>query len=75
MPKYKKIPIDVSVHHYLHQDKGEDLKDLMLRYPEYSKTSLQRHSKLLIGVNKKDGGHLSKGRKRLLSDRDDRKIQ
>ena len=75
MPNYKKIPMDVSIHIlYLHQDKGEGLKDHILRYPEYSKTSLHRHSKLPIGVNQKDGRHQNKGRKRLLSDRDNRKI-
>ena len=75
MPKYKKIPMDVSIHvRYLHQDKGDDLKDLILRYQEYSKTSLHRHSKLPNGVYQKDGRHQSKGRKRLLSDRDNRKI-
>ena len=56
MPKYKKIPMDVSIHvRYLHQDKGEGLKDLILKYPENSKTSLHRHSKLTIGVKKKMG--------------------
>ena len=75
MPKYKKIPMDVSIHIcYLHQDKGEDLKDIILRYPEYSKNSLHRHSKLPIGVNQKDGRHQNKGRKRVLSDRENRKI-
>ena len=75
MPKYKKIPIDVSIYvRYLHQDKGEDLKDLILRYSEYSKTSFHRHSKLPIGVNQKDGRYQNKGRKRLLSDRGNRKI-
>ena len=75
MPKYKKIPMDVSIQvRYLHQDKGEGLKDLILRYPEYSETSLHRHSKLPIGVKQKDGRHQNKGRKRLPSDRDNRKI-
>ena len=75
MRKYKKIRMDVSIYvRYLHQDKGEDLKDLILRYPEYSKTSLHSHSKLPIGVNEKDGSHQNKGRKRLLSDRDNHKI-
>ena len=56
MPKCKKIPMDVSIHvRYLHQDKGEGLKDLILKYPENSKTSLHRHSKLTIGVKKKMG--------------------
>ena len=56
MPKYKKIPMDVSIHvRYLHQDKGKGLKDLILKYPENSKTSLHRHSKLTIGVTKKMG--------------------
>ena len=67
MPKYKKIPIDVSVHVcYLH--KGEDIKHLISKYPEYSKTFLDRHSKLPIGV------YQNKGRTRLLSDRHNRKI-
>lgn len=75
MPKYKKIPIDVSVHVcYLH--KGEDIKHLISKYPEYSKTFLDRHSKLPIGVyqNNKDGRYQNKGRTRLLSDRHNRKI-
>ena len=43
MSKYKKIPMDVSIHVcYPHQDHGEDLEDLILRYPEYSKTSFNR---------------------------------
>ena len=47
MPKYKKIPMDVSIHVcYPHQDHGEDLEDLILRYPEYSKTSF--HRKVII---------------------------
>ena len=61
MTKYKKIPMEVSIHiRYLHQDKGESLKDLMLRYIEYSQTSLHRHSKKLIGQTPKDLRHKKK---------------
>ena len=75
MTKYKKIPTEVSIHiRYLHQDKGESLKDLIVRYPEYSQTSLHRHSKKPIGQTFKDLRNENKGRPRLLTDRDNRKI-
>ena len=73
--KYKKIPIDVSVHlRYLQQDKGETLPELVKRYPEYSRTTIFRHSRLRIGDNKIDKRHENKGRPSKLSERDKRKL-
>ena len=75
MSKYKKIPIETSIHlRYLHQDKGETLEQLLRRYPQYSRTSIFRHSKRKIGDDFKDRRHENKGRKPLLDERDSRKI-
>ena len=73
--KYKKIPLQVSVHlRYLHQDKGERLCELIKRYPQYSKSSIHRHSILPVGDVKKDLRHVNKGRPLKLSARDNRNI-
>ena len=73
---YEKIPDDVSFHlRYLHQDKGVPLKDLVKRYPKYSKTSIHRHSKKQFGVEKTDKRKQNKGRPRKLTDRDVRHIE
>ena len=73
--KYTKLPLDVSIHlRYLHQDKGVPLKDLLKRYPQYSKTNIYRHSKKKIGENSVDNRKQNKGRPRKLTERDDRQI-
>ena len=65
----------VSIHlRYLHQDKGESLHELMKRYPQYSKTSIFRHSNLPITDIETDRRCLSKGRPKKISERDGRKI-
>ena len=72
---YKKIPLAVSLHlRYLHQDGGCKLPELLKRYPEYSRTTIYRHSRLPIQVLNEDKRHLNKGRPCKLTDRDNRKI-
>ena len=73
--KYRKIPLDVSIHlRYLYQDKKENLKDLMKRYPQYARTSIFRHSKVPIGDLKIDRRHQNKGRPPSLTNRASRLI-
>ena len=73
--KYKKIPSNVSFHlRYLHQDMKLTLAELMRIYPQYSKTSIFRHSKLPFGELKPDGRQNNKGRTVKLTDRDNRKL-
>ncbi len=72
--KYKKIPIEISLHlRYLRQDKGETLPQLMKRYPEYSRTTIYNHSRRPIGKYG-DKRHSNKGRPAKLSARDIRKL-
>ena len=76
VPKYSKVPLDVSVHlRYLHQDLKLPLKELQKRYPSYSKTSIHRHSKKAIGGVTVDGRHTNKGRPPKLSERDVRHLE
>lgn len=73
--KYQKIPDKVSIHlRYLSQDKGLILPELVKRYPNYSRTSIYRHSRLPIEEDKVDSRHSNKGRPRKLSERDVRKL-
>ena len=75
MSKYKKIPLQVSIQlRYLHQDKCETLSQCIQRYPEYSKTSIHRHSKLPITDINTDKRQKNKGRSQKLDERDSRKI-
>ena len=74
--KYKKVPIDVSIHlRYLHQDLGLSLKELQNRYPKYKKTSIHRHSKKPFDKLIADGRHANIGRPSKLSDRDIRHLE
>ena len=73
--KYKKMTLDVSIHfRYLSQDKGETLPELVKRYPQYTRTSIYRHSKIPVGKNHLDNRHKNTGRPPKLTDSDSRKI-
>ena len=71
--QYKKMPMEVAVHlKYLHQDGGVSGRDLVKRYPQYSKSSIYRHMKRPIGVNTGDRRRFNKGRPRKLDEREER---
>ena len=73
--KYKKMPLDVSFYlRYLSQDKKETLPELMKRYPQYSRTTIYRHSKILNGNMDVDSRHKNTGRRPKLTQRDGRKL-
>ena len=72
---YKKIPLVVSIHlRYLRQDKNENLEQLMQRYPQFSKSSISRHSKQPIGEIIEDRRHYNKGRPSKVTERDCRMV-
>ena len=73
---YKKIPLDVSVHiRYLYQDKGVKGKELLQRFPQYSKASIYRHAKKVIGGEAIfDKRKNNNGRPRKLTARDKRNL-
>ena len=71
----KKMPLEVSVRlRYLHQDKGVKICDLVKRFPNYSKSNIYIHAKLPDEAAKTDGRKLNKGRPKVLTVRDKRKI-
>ena len=72
------MPLDVSVHlRYLYQDKKETISQLVKRYPNYPRTTIQRHAKKTIGVVKPDGrfSNRNAGRRKKLSERDVRQLE
>ena len=72
---YKPIPLEVSLHlRYLHQDGGCSGKELVKRYPQYSRTSIYRHMVKEIGDSECDKRHANCGAPRRLSLRDERNI-
>ena len=71
----KKMPLEVPVRlRYLHQDKGVKICDLVKRFPNYSKSNIYIHAKLPDEAAKTDGRKLNKGRPKVLTVRDERKI-
>ena len=71
----KKMPLEVSVRlRYLHQDKAVKIYDLVKRFPNYSKSNIYIHAKLPDEAAKTDGKKLNKGRSKVLTVRDERKI-
>ena len=73
--KNKKMPLELSVRlRYLHQDKGVKICDLVKRFPNYSKSNIYIHAKLPDEAAKTDGRKLNKGRPKVLTVRDERKI-
>lgn len=73
--KYQPIPPDVSIHlRYLRQDLGLPGRQLVRRYPQYSPTSIYRHSKLPIGEPVVDGRKNNRGRPRKIDARTSRRV-
>lgn len=73
--KKHRIPVDVSIHlRYLMQDLGIRGKELLKRYPMYSKASIYRHASKPIGQKSEDRRRFNPGRPKKLSDRDRRSI-
>ena len=73
----KKMPLEVSVHlRYLHQDKGIKVCELVKKkeFSQYSKSNIYIHAKLPVHNIITDQRSKNKGRPRLLSDRDNRKL-
>ena len=55
----QKVPFEVFVHtRYLHQDMGMTTRDIIKKYPQYSKSSTYRHANKSLGVVK---GQKNKG--------------
>ena len=72
---YKPIPLEVSLHlRYLFQDGGKTGKQLVKRYPQYSRSSIYRHMRLPIGECLTDKRHSNCGAPKKLSLRDERNI-
>ena len=59
---------------YLHQDGGKSGKELVKRYPQYTRTSIYRHMKLPIGDCTEDKRHNNCGAPKKLTVRDERNI-
>ena len=70
------VPIDVSVYIlYLYQDKGIRGKELLDRFPKYSKATVYQHSKRTInGEHLHDKRKQNQGRPPILNQRDKRNI-
>lgn len=67
--KYNKIPLKLSIHlRYLHQDGKIIGKDLVKRFPQYSRRSIYRHTSLTLSLDKADKRKLNKGRPPALND-------
>lgn len=67
--------MEVSIYlRYLYQDLGIRGQELLKRFPEYPKTSVYRHAKMEIGAVKYDGRHKNTGRRKKLTERDERNI-
>ena len=62
--KLSKMPLHVSIHlRYLYQDKGLKGKELLKKYPMYSKATIYRHARKPIN-NKDDGAQKNTFKKR-----------
>ena len=73
--KLNRIPLKVSVHlRYLYQDKGVRGKELLEKYPMYSKTSIYRHAVKPIMEEPLRYHRNNIGRPRKISERDKRLI-
>ena len=77
--KYNPIPLQVSLLlRYLHQEKGESLRRLTELYPQYKRTSINRHMKKTINEiehkNKINENARPLGRPKKHTDRDIRRI-
>ena len=71
----KKVYLEVSVRlRYLHQDKEIKQLKYVKRFPNYSKYNIYTHAKPPDEAAKTDCRKLKKGRPKVLSIRDDRKI-
>ena len=71
----KKMSLDVSVRlRYLHQDKGGKISDLVKGFTNYLKSNIYILLKLPDKVAKTDGRKLNKGRPKVLTVRNERKI-
>ena len=71
----KKMSLDVSVRlRYLHQDKGGKICDLVKGFTNYLKSNIYILVKLPDKVAKTDGRKLNKGRPKVLTVTDVRKI-
>ena len=62
--KYKNVPLEVSLHmRYLHQDMGMKARDIIKKYPQYSKSSIYHHVNKSLKVVKEQnnkGGRTTK---------------
>lgn len=71
----KKIPVEMSVYlKYLHQDNGIPIKRLAKRFKQYSQATIYRHAHGSIHPTTKNTGPKKRGRKSILTDRDEIKL-
>ena len=70
-----KVPLRLSLcMALLHQENGVPIKDIVRKYPKYSKSSIYRHCKYSLDNVTGDKRKHSKGRSLILSTRDERKF-
>ena len=75
MTKYKKIPLEVSIHvRYLYQQQKMTGKELKRMYPSYPMSTLYRHAKKPIKCIQVDKRHQNKARPKKLCERDQRTL-
>ena len=73
--KYNKIPLKLSIYlRCLYQDGKISAKDLVKRFPQYSRRSIYRHASFSLSLDKADKRKLSKGRPHALNDREVRHL-
>ena len=73
--KLLKVPIQISIHLlYLYQDKGLWGKELLKRYPQYSKATIYRHATKPVQVSLQAKALQRRGRPSKLTDRKKRNI-
>ena len=73
--KYQKIPTEVSIYiRYLHQHGKVSGKDLLKKFPQYSRRSIYRHASLPVGKTIEDGRKKNKGRPKSITDRESRRL-
>ena len=70
-----KVPLRISLcMAILHQENGVPIKDIVRKYPRYSKSSIYRHCKYSLTYVAYDKRKDNKGRPPILSARDERKL-
>jgi len=75
--KLARVPVEISIHlRYLYQDQGLRGKKLLKRYPQFSKATIYRHARKVVGPPdyKKDPTKRKRGRPNKLTEREKRQM-